>query len=59
MFSPSAADVDPKTKWYNLKDLERGVTGEEPQHTIPICTLAPTVPRRIVLGVGREKKPPA
>lgn len=51
--------VDPETKWYNLEDPDKGIglhrVDPQLQFTIPICALAPTVPRRIVPNVGYNK----
>jgi hypothetical protein len=52
VFPPLAVDVDPKTKWYSLLLPDRGVDTRDPPQTIPICALAPTIPRRILPNVG-------
>jgi protein arginine N-methyltransferase 2 len=40
--------------WYNIDERGKGQTQlrQEHRHLIPICTLAPTVPRTLVCGVG-------
>jgi hypothetical protein len=43
--------IDKKTMWDNIHDRGKGSTQEHP-HRIPICALAPTVPRTLVHGVG-------
>jgi hypothetical protein len=38
-------------RWYNIHERGKGQAQQHP-HLIPICTLAPTVPRTLVCGVG-------
>jgi len=52
VFPHSAVHVDPKTTWYTFEDRDKGVDMTNLPYTIPICALAPTVPRRIVLKTG-------
>jgi hypothetical protein len=42
--------INKEKMWYNI--LERGNGQEQAEELIPICTLAPTVPRTLVCGVG-------
>jgi hypothetical protein len=51
-FPPPAVDIDPKTKWYTLEADKGLLRMKGARHNIPICALAPTVPRRIVPKVG-------
>ncbi|KIM35895.1 hypothetical protein M413DRAFT_14278 [Hebeloma cylindrosporum] len=43
--------IDKKEMWDNIFDRGKGVQQDYP-HLIPICALAPTVPRMFVPGVG-------
>lgn len=48
--------IDNKEMWDNIRDRGKG---EERQtvHLIPICALAPTVPRTLVPGAGWKPYP--
>jgi len=49
--------VDPKTEWQKINERGRGKHCHQFPHLIPICMLAPTVPRTHVPGVGWNSSP--
>jgi len=49
--NPQEVYIDKKMRWENILERGRGVPQDHP-HLIPICALAPTVPRTLVPGVG-------
>ncbi|KAH8113183.1 S-adenosyl-L-methionine-dependent methyltransferase [Phellopilus nigrolimitatus] len=52
----SEIHVDPATQWHRIQERGKGVPYTHP-HLIPICALAPTVPRTAVPGVAWNPYP--
>jgi len=52
----SEVHIDNKEMWDNIRERGKGQPQEHP-HLIPICALAPTVPRTPVREVGWNRYP--
>ena len=52
-----ATDLDKSAMWFYMRDREKRLEDHHTVHAIPICALAPTVPRTLVPNSGWNSSP--
>jgi hypothetical protein len=53
----SASNTEKSAMWFYIQDREKKLEDVHTEHAIPICALAPTVPRTLVPNSGWNSLP--